>query len=94
MDSFCGEDRCCFYCYDEICKLMFIKYGCEIFCVKRYLGMFEDLLEFFFCFLSFVEFVNYLSGIIVKYIVIIIKLCIYLKKNFFLIIKLVMYISI
>lgn len=41
MDSFCGEDGRCLYCYDEICKSRPIKYGCEISCAKRFPGMFE-----------------------------------------------------
>lgn len=93
MDSFCGEDRRCLYCYDEICKSTPIKYGCEISCAKRFPGMFEVSLESFPCSLSFVEFVNYLSGTIVKHTVTITKLCIHLKKNLFLTIKLVMYTS-
>lgn len=36
MDSFCGEDGRCLYCYDEICKSTPIKYGCEISCAKRF----------------------------------------------------------
>lgn len=36
MYSFCGEDKCCLYCFDVFCKLLFI--GCEILCVWRFIG--------------------------------------------------------
>lgn len=46
MDSFCGEDKRCIYCYDAICKSMPIKSGCEISCAKRFTGMFEVGLQY------------------------------------------------
>lgn len=41
MDSFCGEDKRCIYCYDAICKSTPIKHGCEISCAKRFPDMYK-----------------------------------------------------
>lgn len=93
MDSFCGEDKRCIYCYDAICKSMPIKSGCEISCAKRFTGMFEVGLQY----------VNFLSFSCSHQVLLIIgskrwlnmhlihQFCVFCKKILFLTIKLVVY---